>query len=48
MAFVERMKEEAAAQYRNDLLVWAAMAPHMKKKAKPPQIPAVLRDDGDS
>lgn len=43
VAFVERLRFEAAEQYRHECLMWALRA--TKKK---PKIPDLLRADGDS
>lgn len=48
LAFVERARETARQEYRSEVLVWAVTAPHMRKKTKPPDVPAILRADGDS
>jgi hypothetical protein len=41
--YVEILKDDAKEQYRNDVMVWAALAPHAKKDTKPPDLPAILK-----
>jgi hypothetical protein len=49
IAYRAKMKESAAEQYRHDMLVWAATAPHSKKKIKQPDVPAILKEpDGNA
>lgn len=43
LAYAEIMKDDAHAQYRSDVLVWATLAPHSKQPGKPPALPAILR-----
>jgi len=43
LAYVARLKEEALKAFRFELLMWAALAPHAKKKTDPPKLPAVLK-----
>lgn len=38
------MIEAARAAYRHELQVWAAIAPHGKKKSEPPQPPPIIRE----
>lgn len=44
-ACMEKLRRNALEQYRNSLLVWAALAPWQKKKSQAPQPPDILKDD---
>jgi hypothetical protein len=44
-AMQARMKEQALTGYNHALLMWAATAPHSKKKIKQPMRPGILSDD---
>jgi len=41
--FLEILKDNARAQYRADVLVWAVLAPYSKRGSKPPAIPSILK-----
>jgi hypothetical protein len=45
LAFQRLERERSLEQYRHELTVWALIAPHSKKKLKPPAIPAALKKD---
>jgi hypothetical protein len=38
------MRREAMTEYRHQVLLWGALAPHGKEKRKPPRPPAILRN----
>ena len=44
IAYRARMMDVAREQYRHDLAVWAAIAPHSSKKSDPPKPPPILRE----
>ena len=43
LAYLALLKEQARKAYQFDVLVWAALAPHQKRRSKPPDIPVILR-----
>lgn len=43
LRFVHMTKERARRAYEIDVMVWAALAPHGKKRLDPPRIPEILR-----
>jgi hypothetical protein len=43
IAYVEQMREAALDSYQHSIIVWALTAPHSKKPAKPPRVPAILK-----
>ena len=43
LGYTARLREIARRNYELDVLVWAALAPHQKNPAKPPDVPALLR-----
>jgi hypothetical protein len=43
LAFVAILKERERAKYYVDLLLWAIVAPYVKHKGKPPQLPKILK-----
>jgi hypothetical protein len=43
LSYLERMTENAWRGYELEMLVWAALAPHQKRKKDPPALPRVLR-----
>jgi hypothetical protein len=43
LAYVERMKDAALRSYKAEVLVWATLAPHQRRKKDPPAIPAILK-----
>jgi hypothetical protein len=45
MAYQARLRREAAQRYSEELTIWAILAPHTKKRSKPPQRPRILSDD---
>jgi hypothetical protein len=48
-AFMARLRDEAAVEFRHSTLVWALLAPHRKSKSKPPALPEILKDShGDT
>ena len=52
LRYVYLMKREATTEYRHQVMLWAALAPHGKEKRKPPRLPKILRvrrasDDGE-
>lgn len=44
IAYRNLMMDAARVAYRHELAVWAAIAPHGKKKSEPPKPPAILRE----
>lgn len=46
IAYRARLRAAAAAEYRHELSVWAAIAPHSTKKSEPPKPPPILRNGG--
>jgi len=44
LAYEEHLKERAREDYKDAVLVFAVLAPHLKKGAKPPKIPRILRE----
>jgi len=46
LAFENVLREQAAVEYRHASLLYAVMAPHLKKgKLKAPKVPKILRGD---
>lgn len=43
LAYVERLKAHAQAQYEHAMLLWASIAPYAKG-ARQPDLPAILKD----
>jgi len=43
LRYVHMMKREATIEYRHQVMLWAALAPHGKDKRKPPRLPKILR-----
>lgn len=43
LAFENLLQREAADVYAREVQTWAQLAPHMKKKSKPPKPPEILR-----
>jgi hypothetical protein len=43
LAYVEWMKDTALENHRAEMIVWAILEPHRKKRTKPPAIPKFLR-----
>ena len=43
LAYLERIRASARAQYDQAMLIWAALAPHAKN-ARQPDLPAILKD----
>jgi hypothetical protein len=43
LAYVERIKASARAQYDQAMLIWAALAPHAKN-SRQPDLPPILKD----
>lgn len=43
-AYLDQVRRDAVEEHRNALVVWASLAPHLKKKTPPPAIPAILKD----
>jgi hypothetical protein len=43
LAYVERLKDKAAENFRAETIVWAILEPHRKSKTKPPPLPKILR-----
>jgi hypothetical protein len=43
IAYAEILKDDAHAQYRNEYLIWATLAPHYKKTPAAPSLPPILR-----
>ena len=46
LAYRARMRAAAAADYRHELAVWAAIAPHSSKRLDAPKPPAILANGG--
>ena len=42
VAFIAYLKEEATKAYRHEMLVYASLAPHLKKP-EPPKLPEILK-----
>lgn len=42
-----RAREAAAIDFRHAQLMWAATAPHMKNRQRPPELPRILREARD-
>jgi hypothetical protein len=42
-AYLAQARRDAVEEHRNALVVWAALAPHLRKKTPPPAIPAILK-----
>ena len=43
-AMVQRIRRQAIEGYRHEQLIWALLAPHSKKQAKPPELPSILKN----
>jgi hypothetical protein len=43
-AYLDRLRRTAVEEHRNALVVWASLAPHLKKRTPPPATPAILKD----
>jgi hypothetical protein len=44
ISYRAKMMQSARDQYRHELSVWAAIAPHSGKKSEPPKPPAILTE----
>lgn len=43
LAFVAKLKRDALDNYKHELSIWAALAPHTKKPADAPKLPPILK-----
>jgi hypothetical protein len=43
LAYLEVLRESARRNYEQEVLVWAALAPHQRRKTDPPSLPRILR-----
>jgi hypothetical protein len=43
LCYVQLLKAAAMTEYRHQVMLWAALAPHGKEKRKPPRPPLILR-----
>lgn len=43
LGYIARLRETARRSYQVELLVWAILAPYQKQKARPPDLPAILK-----
>jgi hypothetical protein len=43
LAYVAILKERERTKYYVDLLLWAMLAPYVKRKERPPQLPKILK-----
>lgn len=42
-SYEAKLREQAAEDYRTELLCFAVQAPYLKKDARPPELPEILR-----
>jgi len=43
LAYLEMMKQRARETYYLDVMVWAILAPHRKRREKQPDLPRILK-----
>jgi hypothetical protein len=43
LAYVAILKERERTKYYVDLLLWTMLAPYMKHRGRPPQMPKILK-----
>lgn len=44
LAYENLLETEAREVYTHEVTVWSILAPHQKKKSKPPKLPKILRE----